>query len=135
MDRVAISARLNMMDFMQMASIADFALDPFPISGGTTTYHTLWMGMPILTIYYAANLGVSSSTPATMQAIGMQSCISSSIKEYKNKAKEWINNPQMIDELRQIARPHLAKCVLLAHEERTGELEDAYLQLVNANGL
>jgi len=135
MDRVAISARLNMMDFMQMASIADFALDPFPITGGTTTYHTLWMGMPILTINYAANLGVCSSTPATMQAIGMQSCIANSIEEYKNKAKEWIDNPQMIDELRQIARPHLAKCVLLEHEERTLELEEAYFQLVNANGL
>jgi predicted O-linked N-acetylglucosamine transferase (SPINDLY family) len=129
MDRVAISARLNMMDFMQMASIADFALDPFPITGGTTTYHTLWMGMPILTINYASDLGVSSSTPATMQAIGMQSCIANSIEEYKNKAKEWINNPQMIDELRQMARPQFAKCALMAHEERTLELEEAYLQL------
>jgi predicted O-linked N-acetylglucosamine transferase (SPINDLY family) len=135
MDRVAISARLNMMDFMQMASIADFALDPFPITGGTTTYHTLWMGMPILTINYAANLGVSSSTPATMQGIGMQSCIANSIEEYKNKAKEWINNPRMIDELRPMARPQFAKCALMAHEERTRDLEAAYFQLVNANGL
>ncbi len=130
MDRVAISARLNMMDFMQMASIADFALDPFPITGGTTTYHTLWMGMPILTINYASDLGVSSSTPATMQGIGMQNCVANDVEEYKSKAKEWINSPLMIDELRQMARPQFAKCALMAHEERTRELEDAYLELV-----
>jgi hypothetical protein len=67
--------------------------------------------------------------------IGMQSCIANSIEEYKNKAKEWINTPQMIDELRQMARPQFAKCALMAHEERTLELEEAYFQLVNANGL
>jgi hypothetical protein len=37
----------------------------------------------------------------------------------------------MIDELRQIARPHLAKCVLLAHEERTLELEMTYQKIIS----
>jgi len=130
MDRVAISARLNMMDFMQIASIADFALDPFPISGGTTTYHTLWMGLPILTLNSDSDLGVSSSTSATMLGIGMPGCVANGIEEYKSKAKEWINNSEAIDLRRLRARPQFAKCALMAHEERTRELEDAYLELV-----
>ena len=135
MDRVAITARLNMMDFMQMASIADFALDPFPISGGTTTYHTLWMGMPILTLQGSLELAVSSSTPATLVGIGMGECVASDLNDYKSKARQWIQQPQLIEDLRSISRSSFANCALMAHKDRTQELEVAFLQLINANCL
>ena len=50
MDRVAAVPRLTMLEYMRVASVADFAVDTFPISGGVTTFHSLWMGLPILTM-------------------------------------------------------------------------------------
>jgi predicted O-linked N-acetylglucosamine transferase (SPINDLY family) len=35
---------------MEIGHIADVMLDTAPISGGTTALHSLWMGMPIVTM-------------------------------------------------------------------------------------
>jgi hypothetical protein len=39
----------------------------------------------------------------------------------------------VIDELRLMARPQFANCALMAHEERTQELEETYMQLALKN--
>jgi len=126
MQQIAISARLTMQEFMHMASVADFALDPFPISGGTTTYHSLWMGLPILTLHAQGGMAVSTATPMTMLGIGMECCVANGLDAYKSKAKLWIDNPEMIDAMRLVTRSNFAQCALLDYPTRTRELETAY---------
>jgi predicted O-linked N-acetylglucosamine transferase (SPINDLY family) len=69
MDRVSIAPRLSIIQFMNMASIADFALDSYPTSGGTTTLHTLWMGMPIVAVDDPQHGSAGSSTAATLRGV------------------------------------------------------------------
>jgi len=126
MNRVSIAPRLTMLEFMGLASVADFALDSFPISGGTTTLHTLWMGLPILALNDPLHGGMSSSTAVTLVGLGLDECVASNIEQYKAMASHWINNPIQIEQLRQRCRPSLQNSVLMDHSARVKELETAF---------
>jgi predicted O-linked N-acetylglucosamine transferase (SPINDLY family) len=126
MDRVSIAPRLTMLEFMGLASVADFALDSFPISGGTTTLHALWMGLPILALDDPLHGGMSSSTAATLRGLGLDECIGTNIEQYSAIASKWINDPTQIEQLRQRCRPAMQKSVLMDHAARVKELETAY---------
>jgi predicted O-linked N-acetylglucosamine transferase (SPINDLY family) len=126
MNRVSIAPRLTMLEFMGLASIADFALDSFPISGGTTTLHALWMGLPTLALNDPLHGGMSSSTAATLNGLGLNECVANNIEQYKAMASHWINNPKQIEQLRQRCRPALQNSVLMDHPARVEELETAF---------
>lgn len=132
MDRVSIAPRLNMLEFMGLASVADFALDSFPISGGTTTLHALWMGLPILALDDPLHGGMSSSTATTLRGLGLAECVATNIDHYKAMATQWINNPEQIERLRQRCRPALQSSVLMDHSARVKELETAYQFMWNS---
>jgi predicted O-linked N-acetylglucosamine transferase (SPINDLY family) len=50
LDRVSVLHQQPLQQFMEIGHIADVMLDTAPISGGTTALHSLWMGMPIVTM-------------------------------------------------------------------------------------
>jgi predicted O-linked N-acetylglucosamine transferase (SPINDLY family) len=58
-ERLSFHARSNMPDYMSLHQQVDICLDTFPYTGGTTTMHALWMGVPTLTL--------TGSTPAGRQ--------------------------------------------------------------------
>lgn len=37
-------------EYLECFQRADIGLDPFPFNGGTTTYNTLWMGLPVVSL-------------------------------------------------------------------------------------
>ena len=129
MHKIAVMPRLSMLDFMHLAYAADFALDPFPISGGTTTLHSLWMGLPILTLQVNDSEATHTSASQTLVAVGLRSCVSFSKEEYKHKAKYWIENPETINSLRQTTRSLLQSSALMNYPARVSELESAYLKV------
>lgn len=126
MERVTVVGRLNMLTFMQLASVADFALDAFPVSGGTTTLHALWMGLPTLTIDATAQGAQQGATAAIERSCGLGEAVAAHVDEYVERAGQWIRSPQRIDALRQRCRPGLQASALMDHAARTAELERAY---------
>ncbi|RZA35529.1 MAG: tetratricopeptide repeat protein [Lysobacteraceae bacterium] len=48
--RVRFHPRMGMRDYLALHNEIDLCLDTFPYSGGTTTFHALYMGVPMLTI-------------------------------------------------------------------------------------
>jgi len=126
MERVWIAPRQTMLEFMALASVADFALDSFPISGGTTTLHALWMGLPILALDDALHQGISSSTAATLRGLGLKECIATDIEQYNATASHWIRDPIQIEKLRLRCRPALQASPLMDHAARVKELESAF---------
>lgn len=60
--RVAIEGPLSLEAFFAAHRQIDIALDPFPFNGGTTTFHSLWMGVPVVTLAgrrFAGRMGYS----------------------------------------------------------------------------
>lgn len=60
--RVKIDGPLSIEAFFAAHRSIDIALDPFPFNGGTTTFHSLWMGVPVVTLAgrrFAGRMGCS----------------------------------------------------------------------------
>ncbi|MDU0458554.1 MAG: glycosyltransferase [Geobacteraceae bacterium] len=84
----------------------DIALDTFPYNGTTTTFETLWMGVPVITLSgkrHAARVGASILTH-----IGLPELIASSSCEYIDLAVGLASDLERLDNLHVSLRQILA---------------------------
>ena len=72
MKRVLIHQRLTMLEFLRISSVADFALDTFPLSGGTIVLHSLWIGLPIVSLDGWGMTGMSGAASSTLRGVGLK---------------------------------------------------------------
>jgi predicted O-linked N-acetylglucosamine transferase (SPINDLY family) len=63
-ERLTFHSRCSMERYLALHHHVDICLDTVPYTGGTTTSHALWMGVPTLT--------VAGSTPAARQGAAIQ---------------------------------------------------------------
>jgi predicted O-linked N-acetylglucosamine transferase (SPINDLY family) len=126
MAQVSVQERMTMQAFMRMASIADFAVDSLPVSGGTTTLHALWMGLPIITLDSSAMGAINGATASILKGIGLSDFVATDSDAYVHLVGKWIGEPHLIDEARNRTRPSLQSSALMAHAERVQEVESAY---------
>jgi protein O-GlcNAc transferase len=75
----------NIFEFMNTISEVDIALDPFPHVGGVTTAHSLWMGVPVLTL--RGNIEFERISSALLENVGLSDFIGNSKEDYINKGK------------------------------------------------
>ncbi len=128
-DRVLAAPRLTMLEFMGLGSIADFSLDSFPISGGVTSFHALWMGLPILTLKPNQAIALQAYTSNILETAGLDECVASNENEYLAIASNWINQPNEIDRIRKICRDRLIESPYMAVRDRVHELERSFTSM------
>lgn len=124
LDRVSVLHQQPLNGFMELGFIADIALDTFPISGGTTTLHTLWMGLPIVSL--SGNRSVDSASSNTLHAVGLSDWVVYSSEQYIEKALYWMDNPELIKNTKKHLRNKLSDSPLMDYKSRVGELEMAF---------
>ncbi|OAM52032.1 hypothetical protein A7981_00630 [Methylovorus sp. MM2] len=124
MDRVFISPTVPLSEFMERGFIADVALDTFPISGGTTTLHALWMGLPVVALDSAES--VSASSARTLQGLGLHLLVASNEDEYVKIALLLLNDPASLAMHRKTIRDRMRASALMGYKARCIELENAY---------
>lgn len=132
LDRVRISKQLSLNDFMTMGNVADVALDTSPISGGTTTMHTLWMGLPVVTL--EGHDETSGYTAGILRGLGHDDWVAIHTQDYVNKVLGLLEQPDRLQQHRRTIRERLQASPLMNYAERTAELERAY-RLMWANHL
>lgn len=92
-------------DHMALYNDIDVALDPFPYNGTTTTYQTIAMGVPVVTLLgdrHAARVGAS-----ILSALGLSEWVAQSTDEYVTIATNLARDTSRLAACRQELRGRL----------------------------
>lgn len=105
----------------------DIALDTFPWNGHTMSCETLWMGVPVVTLYGDRHAGRLCASVLT--AIGLPQLIAYTPDEYVRIATELANNPGELERLRAGLRDRMRNSPLCDGKGFTEILEQAYREM------
>lgn len=124
LERVYVLKQLPLQEFMTLGDVADVQLDTSPVSGGTTTLHALWMGLPV--VAFAGVDTMSISTASALRVCQMDDWIVQNDDSYIAKVLELIDNPEKIRNFRQTCQDSMRSSPFMDYVASTAELEKAY---------
>jgi len=104
-ERLILQPRVTVPEYLALHHQIDLALDPFPYNGGTTTMHSLWMGVPMITM--AGDHAVSRLCAAHLSRVGLDEFITHSEEEYLQCAVRFANDLPRLNEVRQSLRARM----------------------------
>ena len=91
LNSIILEGRTSRKEYFSSYNKIDIALDPFPYSGGITTFESIWMGVPVLT-KKGNNRFVSHQTESINYNSGMNDWIAKDEEEYLFKAIKFSSN-------------------------------------------
>lgn len=125
--RVDVIGRRPLGEFLRLFHDIDIALDPFPYGGGTTTLHTLWMGVPVVTLEGESEL--SRSTSGMLNACGLPELVARSDDDYARIAVDLAGDAGRLSRLRADTRERLHKSFIGDALLVTRSLEEGYVRM------
>lgn len=105
-DRIYFYPRSGFFEYLRLHNQVDICLDTFPYTGGTTTLHALWMGVPTLTL--AGKTYPSYQGAAVNNGLGLQEYfVASDKKSFVDKAVRLASDKEFLNDIRGKIRSHL----------------------------
>lgn len=104
--RVRLQPRCGLLEYLDLHNQVDIALDTFPYSGGTTTLHALWMGVPTLTL--AGDTAAGRQTVCILEHSGLQQYIAVDADDFERKGLALSRDLGALAELRASMRGRFA---------------------------
>ncbi|WP_198297844.1 O-linked N-acetylglucosamine transferase family protein [Bordetella genomosp. 9] len=104
-DRLIFRPRAAMAEYLGFHHDVDIALDTFPYTGGTTTHHSLWMGVPVLSM--RGRTRVECQTAGALGRAGLGEWVCDNQDQFVRKAVEWAENIEALASLRAGMREKL----------------------------
>lgn len=126
-ERIEFTGRSSLPDFLRLHHRADVALDPFPCAGVTTTLHSLWMGVPVITL--AGDTPIARGGLGILGRLGFAELVASSPDEYLGIAVRLAQDPDRLAALRRSLRGTMAASIFANPETVTTDLETAYRRI------
>ena len=105
--RLSLHDRCPMDRYLAIHNQVDIALDAQPYSGGTTTMHSLSMGVPTLTL--AGTTSTARAAAGILAGVGLHEFIAANAAEFVEKGVYWANHLQLLAEVRSGLRRRLAQ--------------------------
>ena len=99
-------------------------LDTFPYTGGTTSCHALWMGVPLVTL--TGKTSTSRGGASLLNTIGLQDLVADTPERYLGIAENLANDLARLRELRAGLRGRMLASPLMDVPEFTRGLERAF---------
>lgn len=117
-------------DYLAAYNRIDIALDPTPFGGGTTSYESIWMGVPIVTLMGDSLMGRLSASHMTR--VGHPEYVADTPESYIETAVRRASDIEALSNLRAGLREQAAGTIFnAAHFVR--EFDDALTQLWTAH--
>ena len=129
--RLRISGFRPLGAFLSLLTEIDFALDPFPYGGGTTTLHCAWMGVPMVTLQSDSELG--RSTPGILNVLGLGALVASDVDAYHRIAVDLAADPDRLAEYRRELRPRFERSPMVDAVPLTRSVEAAFRSMWRDN--
>ncbi|OAT79220.1 hypothetical protein A9B99_02595 [Mangrovibacter phragmitis] len=101
-EQLIFRQRMKMNEYLEYHHNIDLLLDAFPYSGGTTTNHAAWMGVPTLTLCGDTMAGRQGME--IMNQYGLDDFIADDADDYITKAEYWASHITELAEIRATMR-------------------------------
>jgi predicted O-linked N-acetylglucosamine transferase (SPINDLY family) len=111
-------------DYLALHGSVDIVLDTLPYSGGTTTCHALWMGVPVVSL--AGETPTSRSGASLLSAVGLEALVARSPEAYVDIAARLAQDAARLALLRSGMRERMLASPLMDAAGFTRALEEAY---------
>lgn len=122
--RIGFSGKHMYREHMRSFDWVDIALDPFPHSGGISTWEPLWMGVPVVS--KIGNSHPSRVSAAVLHALGMDGWVADNDDGYVALAVLAAKAPDMLRDFRSTIRSRLNLSSAGNPALYTREVEKAY---------
>lgn len=122
-NRLILEGPVQRTDYLAAYQRVDFALDPFPFAGGTTSAESLWMGVPVLTL--AGDRLVSRQGVSLMMNAGLPEWIAADGDDFINRAVMHASDLENLAAIRQGLRQKVLASPLFDAPRFARNLESA----------
>lgn len=102
----------------------DIALDPFPWNGHITTFESLWMGTPVITLY--GNRHAARMCASVLDTIGLKEYIARTRNEYIEIATRLASQPETLSRLGAQLRNRVIQSQICNGKAFTKRVEHAF---------
>ncbi len=126
-DRLRLEGASAFAGYLDWLSGIDMILDTFPFSGGTTTCHALYMGVPVVT--RTGNLPVSRVGSSILHNVGLGELVAQSPEEFVKIGIELAHDRARLVDLRRTIRERMKQSPLMNEPQFVRNLEAAYREL------
>jgi predicted O-linked N-acetylglucosamine transferase (SPINDLY family) len=120
-ERLLIFERRARAQYMAMYHQIDFALDPFPYAGHTTSFDAVWMGVPFVTLAGASS--VSRAGVTVLSNLAMSDLIADSVEQYVQRSVQLAGDLNALAEIRATLRDRMSRSALTDALRYTRHLE------------
>jgi len=122
-DRLDFRSRSSVPVYLQQHHHVDFCLDSFPFSGLTTALHSLWMGVPTLTLPHKTVPGRSGLT--AMSHVGLEQFIATDKDDFVRRGLSLVADLPALAELRATLRTQCQQSPMYRPESVAASLSQA----------
>jgi predicted O-linked N-acetylglucosamine transferase (SPINDLY family) len=122
-DRVTFAAPLPRARYLELYHQIDLGLDPFPYPGHTTTFDSLWMGVPVVTL--AGGTPVGRGGVSILSNLGLPELIARTPEQYQKIAVRLARDRERLAGLRAGLRSRLQGSGLMDAKRFAADFEAA----------
>jgi protein O-GlcNAc transferase len=123
-DRVELRGSTARRQHLSAYGAVDIALDTFPQSGGITTFESLWMGVPVITL--AGDRPQGRASASILKTLGIDQTVAADHDEYVALAVAWARDKQRLHTMRAQLRDRLRRSAFCDHIAYCAAVEVAY---------
>lgn len=123
-ERIRFIPRQSYHTYLHAIGDVDIGLDPFPYNGGTTSFDTLIMGVPLVTL--SGERSISRGGGSILSILDLPELITTSANEFLARAIKLAKSTNLLIELRTNLRNTLIHSPLMDSAQFTRDMEKIY---------